>query len=246
MRPPNRSVKTDRHLQAAFGHLPAPAAYRWCRAYRGYPRAALREVHYQSSDLEYFRRLLSGEEAGAWHKWWPANEARLKAALPRPEYLKLKFNKLEHVASVLRRAGILFNWSVRARVASRFADMDPRKLDESGIPLESHWIDVFGSLVSAFEFGQVARGRRLTRGKLARALTAVEPATRGQELGEWEMAAELLYEAGHQRAAIGFLRVIAEIPEDDDLIAPAIQDARQFLRKNESKGEGDAEQTDEG
>lgn len=54
------------------------------------------------------------------------------------------------------------------------------------------------------------------------------------------MAAELLYQAGHQRAAIGFLRVIAEIPEDDDLIAPAIQYARQFLRKHESKGEGDA------
>ena len=30
------------------------------------------------------------------------------------------------------------------------------------------------------------------------------------------------------------------IYEDDDLIAPAIQDAIGFLRKNESKGEGDA------
>lgn len=124
----------------------------------------MQKVHYQSLDLEYFRRLLSGEETDAWHKWWPANEARLKAALPRPEFLKLKFNRHEHVASVLQGAGILFDWSARARVASRFADMDPRKLDENGVPLESHWIGVFGSLISAFESGQVARGRRLTRG----------------------------------------------------------------------------------
>jgi len=55
----------------------------------------------------------------------------------------------------------------------------------------------------------------------------------------WWPENDLLYHAGLQRAALGFLRVLAELEDDDDLMAPAIHHAKRFLREHGDGGDAE-------
>lgn len=191
---------------------------------------------YTPADLAYFSDLVEGREAVSWAAWWRGNDVRLRARLPRAEYLRLKFNRLEHAADVLTRAGVRYSWTPLGRARQLAADLDPRFVDEAGLPTPT-WFHSFGALAEAAEAGESAAVRRAARDRVTQTRRSREPGVRA--LCELVYDAETLHEFGssladhrYRAAATALLEAVAGIDSDDDVDElPAIHDARAALAR---------------
>jgi hypothetical protein len=191
---------------------------------------------YTPADLAYFSDLIEGRDAVSWAAWWRGNDVQLRARLPRAEYLRLKFKRLEHAADVLTTAGVRYSWTALGRVRQRAADLDPRFVDEAGLPTMV-WFDSLGALAKAAEAGEPAAVRRAARDRVTQTRRSRPPGV--QALCELVYDAEVLHELGSslpdhrcRAAATALLEAVAGTDSDDDVDElPAIHAARAALAR---------------
>jgi hypothetical protein len=191
---------------------------------------------YTAADLAYFSDLVEGRDAVSWAAWWRGNDVQLRARLPRAEYLRLKFKRLEHVADVLTTAGVRYSWTPLGRARQLAANLDPRFVDEAGLPTPA-WFHTFGTLAEAAEAGDPAAVHRAARDQVTQTRRSRPPGV--QALCELVYDAETLHELGsnladhrYRAAARALFEAVAEIDSDDDVDElPAIHDARAVLAR---------------
>lgn len=156
----------------------------------------------------------------SWRAWCGANRDELERRVGRQGFLKLKFSPRASLPSFLEREGIDFD---RGALMTLLLDAD------AGLEWDAQPIDTFG-VRELYERGGDAEADAIIAGEVA-TLAASEHA--GLLLGELVMGAEWLHRRGETRYALGIARAVAGLPRRDDLLDPAIAEARAFVHRVE-------------
>lgn len=168
----------------------------------------------------YLREVAAGrEDLPAWREFLNEHAAEFERVVGRAAFLRLKFQPSAEVPSLLDSLNIPYDRKALNRrlvladrgVGWRWTPLDPlrvRRLYRSGRADEG-------------DTRQLRAAMRLARSR---------DVERGQRLGEWVYDADALLDAGHGDEALGALRAVASLPRGDDLVDPAITDARDRLR----------------
>ncbi len=165
-------------------------------------------------------RLEVGELMG-WRPWCDAHRDELQQALGRKGFSTLKFSPEESVPPLLESMHIAF---------------EPGPLREllRDAALGARWnaepADTFGVRALYAEGRDPDADAIIARAVASIAADEANHA-RERELGEMVMGAEWLQRKGERRYALGIAKAIAALDRDDDLVAAAIDHARELLRK---------------
>lgn len=182
--------------------------------------------------LAYFKDLFEGRAEISWRAWFFQNDAQLAQDLPRAEYLRLKFKKLDEAEKLLREAGIAFTISPLARREKYYALLHDSVLDERGRPKESFRRNAYDGAVGQFLDGNSVKAKEILSTCL-RKLKRRPIEKRIEELEGMCFDGEMEYEYGQRELGRMILELIASLETSDDLLDPAILRARELLHQNE-------------
>lgn len=190
------------------------------------PGAAPEARVISSEHLSYFKELFEGRAVLSWHAWFKQNDARLARELPRADYLRLKFHKLDEAEKLLRQAGIEFVISPLARREKYYSLLHESALDERGRPNESFRRKAYNGAVGQFLDGQPEMAKETLADFLQKAKRR-----QIEELQDLCYDGEIDYEYGDSGLGQMILELVAEIETGDDLLDPVIFRAREVLAR---------------
>jgi hypothetical protein len=185
---------------------------------------------YRDDHIAYFRALIEGEDVLGWNPWWTQHAAEFERILPRAEYLRLKFGKVRYAAEVLQRHGVEVSWTPLGRKQSAWADLHSSVLDDRGRPRPELRSKAYGGAFGVYERGDIEEGTRRFA-KYLRSLRKLADVEQASALEEATFDAEHFVEEGNREAGIAMLRLVAALPEGNDLLDPAILTARDKLEE---------------
>lgn len=180
--------------------------------------------------LHYFKNLIEGKEVITWKKFWKDNVEELQQTLSRSEFLKLKFEKLDHAEKILEQNGIAFQWTLEGKQQKVWSNLHDSVCDENGKPLLSFRRKSFSGA-----FGDYLDNKtELSLGKIKKHIDDIlktkDPVAKSDLLNEAEFDAEAFFDEGFEDFAIVILKQISEIATDDNLLFPAINYAKLRLK----------------
>lgn len=184
-----------------------------------------------ADDLQYFKDLIEGRDVPSWHPWWRANEPRLRETLPRADFLRLKFGRVPEMAERLKAAGVDFTWSPKGRREAAYARLHASAVDEQGHPLPEFRKRAYDGAVALFQAGDSAGGEKQLKKVLQRIRRMRDEVERGDELAGMQIDGEQLCDEGETAAGLALLRAVARWETDSDLESPAVDYAREALRR---------------
>jgi hypothetical protein len=176
----------------------------------------------------YFKDLLEGRAAVSWNAWFKRNETGLSQDLPRADFLRLKFHKLDEAEKLLRQAGVEFSLSAVAKREKYYSLLHDSVLDENGRPTEAFRRKLYNGAIGYFLDGQPEKGKELLATYL-RNLNRRPVLKRVEELDALCFDGEMELEYGNQEIGRTMLELVAALPTGDDLLDPAINRARELL-----------------
>ena len=190
---------------------------------------------YTRKQLQYFSDLMKGRAPVSWGAWWKVNEATLKDQLKRPEYLRLKFRKVQYAWEILELNGIHIEWGSAAKREFYYANLHESVLDENGRPLESFRRKSYSGACGEYLGGRTHEARQ----KLASMISKLK--RRGtmeakDELGEMAFDGEMMV---HSDVDAGFGRLLLEAVVSygygygDDLTDFAVERAESLLQESQ-------------
>ena len=178
--------------------------------------------------LAYFKILLEGRAGISWNAWFKRNEADLAARMPRADFLRLKFNKLDEAERLLRLAGIDPVISPLAKRERYYASLHDNVLDAQGRPLLSVRRGAYdGALGQALD-GHLQQAATTLAGFLEK-LQQQPRNTRAEILADLCFDGEMERDFGDCATGDLMLKAVAAFASDDDLLAPAMERAKALL-----------------
>jgi hypothetical protein len=187
----------------------------------------------RAEDLAYFKDLLEGRAQVSWNAWFRENDAALVKNLPRMDYLRLKFKKLDEAERLLKEAGINYQTSPAILKRERyFASLHEGVLDERGRPTPQFLRKMYGGAGGAASDGDAHGARQILAKELGKILR-LPMIERAQELGDFCFEGEQEYALGNQLLGLIILELVSELATGDDLLDPAILRAREVLSQRQ-------------
>lgn len=180
--------------------------------------------------LAYFKDLFEGRAEFSWNAWFARHDEELRKELPRAQYLRLKFQKLDEAERSLRDAGIDFTTSPVARRERYYSLLHPSVCDEKGRPSEAFRRKAYDGAYGKFMDGDVAEGRRILEA-YAKKLKRKSVARRAEELADFAFDGSMEFQDGDARLGRAMLEIVAGFELGDDRLDPPILNARQALEE---------------
>lgn len=174
-----------------------------------------------SPDLRsYLERLAVGDlsELEPWRAWCDENRAELEAELGRAGYLKLKFEPAVAVPMVLADLAIELDADALSDALADAAN----GLPWNPVPRDPHGVRAL------FLEGRIAEGEGRIASIVEELARSNHP-SKGQLLGEMVLDARFLVRKGFIDEGLAIAAAIANLDATDDLVRPAIDDARGAL-----------------
>jgi hypothetical protein len=179
--------------------------------------------------LNYFRDLLEGRAEESWNAWFRRHEADLAQELPRAEFLRLKFNKLDEAERRLGAAGVPFTPDpVAARRERYYALLHHSVLDERGRPREAFRRKAYGGAFGQLLDGEV-EAAQATLAKYVRRIRRLSVEKRAEELEDLCFDGERELTLGRPEIGRVLLEAVASVPRENDQVDPATDRARELL-----------------
>ncbi len=185
---------------------------------------------YREDHLAYFRALIEGHDVVGWNPWWAENATELERSLPRAEFLRLKFGKVNYAAVILQQLGVSIDWSPLGRKQAAWAELHESVVDERGRPRPEIRAAGYGGAIGAYERGEIDEGTKRLR-KYVRTLGGLDELEHAHALEDIEFDAEGFIQEGLRDAGVAILRVVGSHPSGNDLFDPPIQRAREKLHE---------------
>jgi len=183
--------------------------------------------------LLYFKELLEGRADVSWNAWFPRHEAELARELPRAEFLRLKFQKLDEAEKLLRAAGVEYTPDPAAARRERYhALLDPSVLDQRGRPRPEFRRKAYNGALGQLMDGEVDAARA-TLGKFIRRVRRYPAEKQAEELEDLCFDGEMELTLGDPEIGRVLLEAVASVPPRDDLVDPATDRARGLLGQSE-------------
>lgn len=130
-----------------------------------------------TAHLDYFKKLLQGEADVSFKVYWAKHCADLESALPRVQFLRLKFSPIDEMQAILTDAGVEYLPSqaaiARERYYLTFADS---ALDERGRLKPEHALIMFGGAVAEFHSKHLDEAATRLRTYIGPLASAASPA----------------------------------------------------------------------
>jgi hypothetical protein len=178
--------------------------------------------------LAYFKDLFEGRAAISWNAWFKRNETQLSQDLPRMDFLRLKFHKLDEAEKLLRETGIQFSPSPLAKREKYYSLLGDSVLEERGRPKEAFLRKAYDGAMGCFMDGQPEKGKEILA-KFLRKLKRRPVLVRMEELEGMCFDGEMQLEYGEQETGRAMLEMVAALETGNDLLDPAINRARELL-----------------
>lgn len=185
----------------------------------------------RAEHLAYFKDLFEGRAEISWNAWFKRNESQLAQELPRMEYLRLKFDKMDEAEKLLRKAGIQFEISPLAKRERHYSLLHDSVLDEKGRPLAEFQRKAYDGAIGCFMDGSSEKGTEILA-KFVRKAMRRPLLKRADAIGDLCFDGEMQLATGDPAIGTAILELIAELDTGDDLLDPAIRRARELLQRS--------------
>lgn len=183
----------------------------------------------KQAHLDYFKSLFEGTAELSWNAWFPQHEAELAEELPRADFLRLKFYKLDEAEKYLQEAGIRYRIDpVAARRERYYARLHPVALDAKGRVNEGFLRKAYNGAVGQLMDGDI-EGAKTTLAAFIRRVKRYRVGRRMVELESMCFDGEMALADGGQVIGRALLEAVASVPEGNDLVDPAIHRAKELL-----------------
>lgn len=182
----------------------------------------------QPEHLAYFKDLFEGRAEVSWNAWFKQNAEQLAQLLPRGEFLRLKFQKLDEAERLLKQAGVDYAPSPMLKREKLYSLLHESVLDEKGRPKEGYDRGHYNGAFGHFYDGNMEKGNAILAKCLKNILRRPQ-IKRAEELGDMCFDGEMELEYGNKQIALAILGLLAALPTGDDLLDPAIFRARRLL-----------------
>jgi hypothetical protein len=176
----------------------------------------------------YFKDLFEGKATISWNAWFKRHDDQLSQELPRADFLRLKFHKLDEAEKLLRAAGIEFTVSPLAKREKYYSLLYENVLDENGRPKESFRRRAFDGAVGHYLDGDSDKAKATLAGFL-RKLKRRPMEKRVEELEALCFDGEMELEYGERELGRMILEQVAALEIGNELLDPAINQARILL-----------------
>jgi hypothetical protein len=180
--------------------------------------------------LAYFKDLFERRAAVSWNAWFKRNEGQLSQDLPRADFLRLKFHKLDEAEKLLRGAEVEFSVSPMAKREKYYSLLHDSVLDENGRPNESFRRKAYDGAIGQFLDGEAEKARG-TLTDFLRKLKRRPMDKRIEELEGLCFDGEMEFECGDREIGRTMLELVAALETGNDLLDPAIHRARDVLAR---------------
>jgi hypothetical protein len=178
--------------------------------------------------LDYFKDLLEGRAEVSWNAWFAANLTELEQALPRAEFLHLKFKKTDEAERLLKVNGISFTITGQGRREKRFALFHPEVCDERGLPREEFLRQAYGGAIGEYMDGRHPEAAKRVR-NFVRKLQRKSIEVRHEEFTDLCFDGEMEILSGDTALGRILLEPLAALKIFDDRIDPLVFRARELL-----------------
>ena len=189
--------------------------------------------------VQELKSMIRGDADLTWHVWWAANEEGLEQRLPRLEFLKLKFGRLDGAAELLVAAGEPVEWSPRGRRLSAWSKLHRDAVDADGRPRAELRKMAYNGALAAFGRGDESEGLANITRFVGATVRRGRQSDRGQILGELVLDAEMLAADGNRRGALLIAKEVSNLAETPDDLSPAIAHAKKLESRLEGSGGGE-------
>jgi hypothetical protein len=180
--------------------------------------------------LAYFQALFEGRAEESWNAWFPRHEAVLKRELPRAEFLRLKFHKLDEAEALLIAAGVSYTPDPGAVRRERYhALLHPSVLDERGRPRPEFRRKAYNGAMGQLMDGDFDAARS-TLAKYIRRVRRHPAEKQAEELEDLCFDGEMELTLGDPAVGRALLEAAASVPRWDDQVDPATDRARELLQ----------------
>jgi hypothetical protein len=183
--------------------------------------------------LAYFKDLFEGRAEVSWHAWFKKNDSQLAQELPRADYLRIKFDKLDEAEKLLHQAGIPFRMSPIAKREKFYSLLHESVLDERGRPIESFRRDAYLGAVGQFLDGDFSSAKASLTACLKK-IKRRPVAKRIEDLEDMCFDAEMEFQHGNRELGRFMLEVIALLEAGNDLLDPSVFRAHELLGRDSS------------
>ena len=182
--------------------------------------------------LTYFKDLLEGRAEESWNAWFARHDEELAKELPRADFLRLKFNKLDEAEKLLQAAAVEYVPDpIAARRERHYALLDPSVLDERGRPRPELRRKAYRGAMGQLMDGDVQAGRA-TLARYVRWVRRLPALRQAEELEGLCFDGEMELATGDPEIGRVLLEAVASVPRADDLLGPAIDRARELLGRS--------------
>lgn len=179
--------------------------------------------------LTYFKDLLEGRAEVSWYAWFAPHEAELARELPRAEFLRLKFDKLDAAEKLLQAAGYSYTPDPAAARRERYyALLHPSVLDERGRPRPAFRRKAYAGALGQLMDGEFDAGRA-TLAKWVRRVRRYPVEKQAEELEDLCFDGEMEFTLGDPAIGRVLLEAVASVPCGNDQMSPAIDRAQELL-----------------
>ena len=179
-----------------------------------------------AENIQMLKDIIEGRKEIFWHKWWEENAKVFEQQLGRTDFLKIKFDHLNGVTQYLDKIGVDYTWSPQARKINTHAKFHKSMFDEEG-KLKTNEIDrTWKGAIGIFNQSDTKQAMEIFNKMLSKALK------NSDDFNDLEYDLEGLFGLGEEDFSISCLKIIALLESDDDLILPAIQSAKNFIKEN--------------
>ena len=183
------------------------------------------------SHLDYFKSLLEGTADISWNAWFDRHESELRDALPRAEFLRLKFSKLEEAEKHLKTNKVAYRRDPLAfRRETYYSLLGPEVLDEKGRPLESFRRAAYDGARGQLIDGEVDEARETLR-KFVQKVRRFPAERRQQEIEGLCFDGEMELLTGNADIGRVLLQAVTNFPLGNALTDFAVKQAMTLLEK---------------
>lgn len=184
----------------------------------------------KQNDLKYFKELIEGKTDITWKLWWKSNGLRLKEELPRQQFLKLKFGRLERAAELLAESKIEFQWTKKADYHQSISNLVDDFCDDKGYPLLSKQRKLFGGAVGDYLDGNKESGRKKLTAHIQKIERVKDEVVQSEKLNDLEFDANSFIDQGQPEIGIEILKILIERFDGvNDLTQPAVNLAKETI-----------------
>lgn len=185
----------------------------------------------QQDDLNYFKNIIEGKTNMTWKYFWKKNSERLKKELPKREFTKLKFGKLNRASEILTELDIEFKWTKKADYHQAISNFSDDFCDHLGYPILSTQRQLYNGAVGDFLDGNTDTAKLKLNTYIKEIESIKDEILQSEKINDLEYDASSFINQGQPEIGIEILKLIVNrFNNFNDLTQPAVNFAKEKLK----------------